>query len=58
MTETCGFRFEERPDDELVELRDNHHSARVCENCLVILTIHRRIHRMKLEEIIIQMAER
>ena len=58
MAVTCSFRFETRPDDETVELFADNHSAHVCENCLVLLTVHRRIHHMKIERIITQMAER
>lgn len=58
MTFTCEFRFEVRPDNEAVELQSGNHSAKVCENCLELLTIHRRIHGMKIEQVIIEMAER
>ena len=54
---TCGFRFEVRREDEVVELRADHHTARVCESCLVLLTVHRRVHRMKVEKVIAEMAE-
>ena len=57
MTVTCGFRFEVRREDEVVELRADHHTARVCESCLVLLTVHRRVHRMKVEKVIAAMAE-
>ena len=53
---TCNFRFEVRGEDEVVELRSDHHSARVCESCLVLLTVHRRVHRMKVEKVIAEMA--
>ena len=54
---TCGFRFEVRREDEVVELRADHHTARVCESCLVLLTVHRRVHHMKVEKVIAEMAE-
>ena len=57
MTVTCGFRFEVRRDDEVVELQADHHTAHVCANCLVLLTVHRRVHRMKVEKVIAEMAE-
>ena len=53
---TCSFRFEVRPEDEVVELVADHHSARVCESCLVLLTVHRRVHHMKVEKVIAEMA--
>jgi hypothetical protein len=55
---TCGFRFEVRGEDEVVELVDEHrHSALVCTNCLVLLTVHRRVHHMKVEKVIAEMAK-
>ena len=54
---TCGFRFEEKPEDEVVELIANHHTVVVCDHCLELLTVHRRIHKMKVEKVIVQMAE-
>ena len=55
---TCGFRFEVRPEDDVVELVDeHHHSARVCTHCLVLLTVHRRVHHMKVEQVIAEMAK-
>lgn len=55
---TCNFRFEVRPEDEVVELVAEHHTAHVCLDCLALLTVHRRIHHMKVEKVIVQMAER
>jgi hypothetical protein len=55
---TCSFRFEVRPEDQVVELEDaHHHTALVCMECLVLLTVHRRVHRMKVEQVIAEMAE-
>jgi len=54
---TCGFRFEVRPEDEIVELQADHHTVHVCVDCLVLLTVHRRIHHMKVEKVIVEMAE-
>jgi hypothetical protein len=54
---TCNFRFEVRPEDEVVELEADHHTARVCMECLALLTVHRRIHHMKVEKVIVEMAE-
>ncbi len=45
-----------RREDEVVELVADHHTARVCESCLVLLTVHRRVHRMKVEKVIAEMA--
>ena len=55
---TCNFRFEVRPDDQIVELVAEHHVVHVCRECLVLLTVHRRIHHMKVEKVIVEMAER
>ena len=57
MAVTCNFRFEVRPEDEVVELQADHHTARVCMECLALLTVHRRIHHMKVEKVIVEMAE-
>lgn len=55
---TCSFRFETRSEDEVVELMDEHrHSALVCTDCLVLLTVHRRVHSMQVEKVIAEMAE-
>jgi hypothetical protein len=51
---TCGFRFEVRPEDEVVVLEANHHSVHVCVDCLTLLTVHRRIHHMKVEKVSVQ----
>ncbi len=58
MAVTCNFRFEVRSEDEVVELQADHHTARVCMECLALLTVHRRIHHMKVEKVIVEMAER
>ncbi len=55
---TCGFRFEVRPEDEVVVLEADHHTAHVCVDCLTLLTVHRRVHHMKVEKVIVEMAER
>ena len=55
---TCGFRFEVRPEDEVVELQADHRTVHVCLDCLTLFTVHRRIHRMKVEKVIVEMAER
>jgi len=55
---TCSFRFETRTEDQVVELMDEHrHTAMVCRDCLVLLTVHRRVHHMKVENVIAEMAE-
>ena len=54
---TCNFRFEIRPEDQIVELVADHHTVHVCLDCLVLLTVHRRIHHMKVEKVIAEMAE-
>ena len=58
MSVTCAFRFEVKPDDEVVELDMGSFSVHVCENCLTLIAVHRRIHHMKLEKLIPQMAQR
>ena len=58
MAVTCGFRFEVRPEDEIVELQAGHHTVHVCVDCLTLLSVHRRIHHMKVEKVIVEMAER
>ena len=55
---TCSFRFEVRPDDEIVELEADHHTVHVCVDCLALLMVHRRVHHMKVEKVIVEMAER
>jgi len=55
---TCGFRFEVRPEDKIVELQADHHTVHVCVDCLTLLTVHRRVHHMKVEKVIVEMAER
>ena len=58
MAITCNFRFEVRPDAEIVELEADHRTVHVCVDCLTLLTVHRRIHHMKVEKVIVEMAER
>ena len=55
---TCNFRFEVRPEDEVVELQADHRTVHVCVDCLTLLTVHRRVHHMKVEKVIVEMAER
>ncbi len=53
----CGFRFEVRSEDEVVVLEADHRSVHVCVDCLTLLTVRRRIHHMKVEKVIVEMAE-
>ena len=53
----CNFRFELRPENETVELVSGHHTARVCKECLELLAVHRRIHKMRIEQIIPLLSE-
>ena len=39
-------------------LEADHHTAHVCLDCLMLLTVHRRIHHMKVEKVIVEMAGR
>ena len=57
MAVICGFRFEVRPEDEVVVLEADHRTVHVCVDCLTLLTVHRRIHHMKVEKVIAEMAE-
>jgi len=54
----CGFRFEVRREDEVVVLEADHRTVHVCVGCLTLLTVHRRVHRMKVEKVVVEMAER
>ncbi len=57
MLVTCAFRHEKLQDSALIEIDANDTSARVCPQCLILITIHRKIHHMKLEKLIPKMAE-
>ena len=50
----CGFRFEVRPEDEVVELQADHRTVHVCLDCLTLLTVHRRVHHMKVERLLLR----
>ena len=39
-------------------LEADHRTVHVCVDCLTLLTVHRRIHHMKVEKVIVEMAER
>lgn len=54
----CNFRFEHKPENETIELVSGRHAARVCKECLVLMTTHRRMHHMEIEKIIGLMSER
>lgn len=54
---TCAFRFEEKPEVELIEIFDGHHTAHVCENCLALIIVHRRIHHMNIEKLLTKISE-
>ena len=51
---TCGFGFEVRPEDEVVRFEAGHHTVHVCVDCLTLLTVHRRIHHMKVEKVLLR----
>jgi hypothetical protein len=53
----CNFRHEELPDDCAVPLEAASARATVCPRCLILMAVHRRYHRMKVESIIPLMAE-
>ncbi len=57
MLVTCAFRHEEIQDTASVEIDASGASARICSRCLILITVHRRIHHMKLEKIIPEMAD-
>jgi hypothetical protein len=48
----CAFRFEHRPHEELIEIISGPDIVRVCENCLTLLVVHRRIHHMRIEQLL------
>jgi hypothetical protein len=56
MRVACAFRHERIQEAELVEIDAGGASARICPQCLILITIHRRIHHMRLEKIIPEMA--
>ncbi len=56
MQAACAFRHENIQETELVEIDAGGASARICPQCLILITIHRRIHHMRLEKIIPEMA--
>ena len=39
-------------------LEAGHRTVHVCVDYLTLLTVHRRIHHMKVEKVIVEMAER
>ena len=39
-------------------LAPDRRTVHVCLDCLTLLTVHRRIHHMKVEKVIVEMAER
>jgi len=53
----CNFRHEEWPDHEAVLLEARGARARICPRCLILITVHRHYHAMKVESIIPLMAE-
>ncbi len=57
MLATCAFRHEQGSEQNLVELDAGSVSVRVCPRCLVLIVVHRRIHDMKVEKLIPEMAE-
>ena len=56
MREACYFRHEEVPLQTLIELDGGGVAVKVCPSCLVLIVVHRRIHHMKLEQVIPRMA--
>ena len=57
MNVTCGFRFEVRSEGEVVELVADDRAVHVCVDCLTLLMVHRRVHHMRVERVIVEMAE-
>jgi len=53
----CSFRHEELPDDCAVPLEAGSARATVCPRCLILMVVHQRYHRMKVESIIPLIAE-
>jgi hypothetical protein len=57
LRDTCSFRHENLPERNLIELDSWGKVAKVCPDCLTLIVIHRRIHRMKVEQVISEMAD-
>jgi hypothetical protein len=53
---TCSFRFEARSKDEIVELQAEHYTVKVCIDCQMLSRVHLRIHQMRVEKVIVEMA--
>jgi hypothetical protein len=56
MIATCAFRRERVPAESLVWIEAAGYSARICENCLAILIVHRRYHNLNLKKLIGQIS--
>ena len=56
MRADCAFRHEKIPEPELIEIDAGGASARICPRCLILITVHRRLHHMRLEKIVPEMA--
>ena len=56
MRADCAFRHEKILETELVEIDAGGASVRICPNCLILITVHRRLHHMRLEKIVPEMA--
>jgi len=52
----CAFRHEYVPENWLIVLETRGATAPVCPRCLTLIIVHRRVHHMKLEQVIPQMA--
>jgi len=53
----CNFRHEEWPDYGMDLLEAPGARARICPRCLILITVHRYNHGMKVESIIPLMGE-
>ena len=58
MAVVCAFGHEEIPEMLTVEIEAAGTSTRICPRCLILITVHRRVHHMDLERLIPRMAER
>ncbi len=52
----CAFRHENIPEDTLVSLWSKDATASICPNCLILFVVHRRVHHMRIEQLIAKMA--
>ncbi len=52
----CAFRHENILRDRLIAIETKDATASICPNCLTLIIVHRRVHHMKVEQLITKMA--